>query len=132
MKINEHQKRKVNERFWEFTRAAYSERDLNKALENEDRIGRIVGGRKPLLGFVEDVRLFFSMLKDWTKGDYRRVPVRSVVAIVLSLLYVLAPADIVPDFIPFVGFVDDATILSLLIRFCKADLEAYKSWHEGR
>lgn len=132
MKINEHQKRKVNERFWEFTRAAYSERDLNKALENEDRIGRIVGGRKPLLGFVEDVRLFFSMLKDWTKGNYRRVPVRSVVAIVLSLLYVLAPADIVPDFIPFVGFVDDATILSLLIRFCKSDLEAYKAWRAER
>ena len=49
-------------------------------------------------------------------------------AIAATLLYVLAPLDMIPDFMPFVGFLDDAGIVTLCIKGFKADLETYKEF----
>ena len=35
----------------------------------------------------------------------------------LIVLYVLSPIDLVPDFIPVIGFVDDLVLVPLAIRF---------------
>jgi len=35
----------------------------------------------------------------------------------LIVLYVLSPIDIVPDFIPVIGFMDDLVLVPLAIRF---------------
>jgi len=44
----------------------------------------------------------------------------------LALLYVLMPIDIIPDWIPFIGGVDDIAIASgaitLFIRVCNPDI----------
>jgi uncharacterized membrane protein YkvA (DUF1232 family) len=37
------------------------------------------------------------------------------IAIVLVAIYVISPFDFVPDLIPFVGILDDATIIGILI-----------------
>lgn len=36
---------------------------------------------------------------------------------VMIVLYVLSPIDLIPDFIPFVGFLDDLVIAPLAIRW---------------
>ncbi len=33
----------------------------------------------------------------------------------LSLLYLLSPIDLIPDFIPFIGYLDDLVIVPLLL-----------------
>ena len=78
-----------------------------------------------LKDFYEDVKLFFQMIKDYFDGRCE-LPVRTVVAIGVALLYVLSPIDVIPDFIPVVGLVDDAFILTLCLKFIKDDLEEYK------
>ena len=47
---------------------------------------------------------------------HRAVPLRLKALPVLALAYVLMPFDLVRDFIPFVGFVDDALVVYLLLR----------------
>ena len=61
-------------------------------------------------------------------GKYTKVPIGTIVAIAATLLYVLAPLDMIPDFMPFVGFLDDAGIVTLCIKGFKADLETYKEF----
>ncbi len=34
--------------------------------------------------------------------------------IILSILYIVSPIDLIPDFIPILGWIDDGVILSLL------------------
>jgi len=45
------------------------------------------------------------------------------------LLYFVSPIDFVPDFLPG-GLIDDAFVLSLIIRQIKTDLYKYKEWKE--
>ena len=68
------------------------------------------------------------MLKDFFTKKYPEVPVGTIIAIAGSLLYVLAPLDVVPDFIPLAGYLDDAGIISLCIKFVKDDLDKYKEF----
>ena len=45
-----------------------------------------------------------------------RVPRRSKVVLVAALAYIAVPIDLVPDFLPVVGYLDDAVILALALR----------------
>ena len=97
--LTEEEARRVNERFNSFKNDEYSENDMHKVFENEDTImGKM--NNKNLRGFVEDVKIFFSMLKDFFTKKYTDVPIGTVMAIAGSLLYVLLPVDVIPSFIP--------------------------------
>jgi uncharacterized membrane protein YkvA (DUF1232 family) len=40
------------------------------------------------------------MLRDVFTGIYKKVPVGTIAAIIGTLLYVLSPIDLIPDFLP--------------------------------
>lgn len=125
--LNEEEAKKVNERFNSFKSEEYSEDDMHKVFENEDAIlGKM--NNKHLIGFIKDVNIFFSMLKDYFRKKYTDVPVGTIMAIVGSLLYVLLPADIIPDFIPIIGYLDDAAVLATCITFVHSDVQKYKEF----
>ena len=48
-----------------------------------------------------------------------------------SLIYLVSPIDLAPDFIPFVGLIDDTLIISLLVSevasIAKAKLQSYNT-----
>lgn len=48
-------------------------------------------------------------------GD-RALPLRVRVRLVLLLAYVALPVDLVPDFIPVLGYADDAIVIALVLR----------------
>jgi uncharacterized membrane protein YkvA (DUF1232 family) len=104
----------------------------------EDDVGKVLTKQKdiedkfktggPLGRFIEDLKLLFSVVKDYYKGRYRRIPWFSIGSIVFALLYVLNPVDLIPDFIPVIGYVDDALVVAACLALVKQDLEDYKKW----
>jgi uncharacterized membrane protein YkvA (DUF1232 family) len=78
--------------------------------------------------YLEDGKIMLSLIKDFWKKDYTSIPWYALTAIVFSLLYVLNPMDLSPDFIPIVGYLDDVTVLSFALTLVKKDLSAYKNW----
>ena len=126
--LSEKETEKVNEKFNSFKNKAYSEEDMHKVFDNEENILNKVMNDKNLKQFIEEIKLFFCMLKDFFTKKYTEVPVGTIMAIVGSLLYVLAPIDIIPDFIPVVGYLDDAGIIALCMNFVKTDLNKYKDF----
>ena len=47
-----------------------------------------------------------------------RVPRRAKVAVAFAGLWVLSPIDLIPEFIPVIGPLDDVIVVALALRYC--------------
>ena len=60
-----------------------------------------------------------------------RVPRRARVAIAFAALWVLSPIDLVPEFLPVIGPLDDIVVVVLLFRYAARSVPAeafYEAW----
>ena len=69
-------------------------------------------------------------MKDYWRKSYRQTPFGVIGAIVFSLIYVFNPFDLVPDVLPILGQVDDASVLTACLILIERDLSKYKKWKE--
>ncbi|EGW37785.1 YkvA family protein [Desulfosporosinus sp. OT] len=99
---------------------------LNDAIKKAD------SAKGPLEKVWQDQLLMFGIVRDWFKGEYKEIPVGSIIAILGALIYFVSPIDLIPDFIPGVGYIDDVFILGLVISQIRADLNKYKLWKESK
>ena len=60
--------------------------------------------------FRKELLLAWAVLRD------PRTPKSAKLAVVLAVLYVVSPIDLVSDFIPILGWLDDGLIAWLLLR----------------
>lgn len=100
--------------------------DLGRIVRRSKTLKRLIRG--PLADIASDVTVLFDLIKDYADGSYREVPKRTVFAAAVALLYVLNPFDLIPDFVPGVGYVDDSAVLMLVIRSVRADIDDYRTW----
>ena len=77
---------------------------------------------------IGNFKLLYSLIKDYWKGEYRNVSPWSILVFFAGIIYVISPIDIIPDFLPLVGQIDDALILILCMYFLEKDLHKYKEW----
>ena len=83
-----------------------------------------------------DIPAIFLALKD------KKTPWYAKLFAALTVMYALSPIDLIPDFIPALGYLDDLLILPLLValtvKFIPKDVfEEYKKraqqmWQDGR
>ena len=77
-----------------------------------------------------DIPAIFLALKD------KETPVSAKILAAITVAYVLSPIDLIPDFIPVLGYLDDVLILpalsALTIKLIpKEKLEQYRTESEG-
>ena len=102
--------------------------DIEKVVEHADEIRQQFKSRGPLRRFVEDSKMLISLLKDYRKGNYRTALFGTIAAVAFALIYVFNPFDIVPDVLPFVGAIDDASVIAACLMLIERDLIKYRSW----
>jgi uncharacterized membrane protein YkvA (DUF1232 family) len=78
--------------------------------------------------YYRDFVDLFSLLQDWYKGSYKDVPWLVISSIGGALIYVLSPIDLIPDFLPFIGYLDDAAVFAALLKYVRQDLQKYRDW----
>ncbi len=100
--------------------------DLDRVLSRRERIERKVREHPRLAGFIDQIQTLFELIRDYRSGTYRSIPWGSIAAAAATLLYILNPMDMVPDFIPFVGLIDDATVFAFCLKLIGRDLDRYK------
>ena len=86
-------------------------------------------GKIGMLGWlIKDLKLFFSLIKDYRSGVYTKFPFLSFAGIVFTLAYIISPIDIIPDYIIGIGQIDDAAVVGFCLYLLKKDLQKYKQW----
>ncbi len=45
-----------------------------------------------------------------------------------GLLYFILPADLIPDFIPVIGYLDDLAILTTIMNSLQKEISDYRIW----
>ena len=111
-----------------------SEALLNNKDELDDFLYRLEQKIKemPLVGEeFAVIPIMISLIKHYVEGKYTTVPYGTILAIMSALIYVLSPVDIIPDFIPFVGHLDDVAVIGLCLSMVKTDIEAYDEWRQS-
>lgn len=107
--------------------------DKTKASDTiKEALGKAVTNKGELEGVWAKMVLLFAIAKDYVNGDYTEIPKRSIVAILGGLIYFLSPIDVVPDFVPVLGFIDDIFVLNLVYKQVLKDLEKYKIWKDAQ
>lgn len=118
----------IDEKYVEEKVAKVDEGDVELAAKNQQEISDKILNANALKKYTELGKVMFGMLQDYRKGIYKDVPWFTIAAIAFALLYVLNPLDMVPDFIPGIGYVDDFAVLTFSLRFMETDLHKYLDW----
>lgn len=118
----------IDEKYVEKEVAKMDEGDMELAAQNQQEISDKILNAGALKKYTELGKVMFGMLQDYRKGIYKDVPWFTIAAIAFAMLYVLNPFDLVPDFIPGIGYVDDFAVLTFSIRFIQTDLHKYLDW----
>ena len=103
-----------------------SEDDVSGILDKEEEIMRKARG--PLEKFAHNIELLFSVVKDYANGTYREIPWTTIAGIIGTLVYIFSPIDLIPDFIPVLGLMDDAAVLGVCLTGIGMDLKKYEIW----
>lgn len=70
------------------------------------------------------------LLKAWYAREYTQVSTKSVVSLLASAIYIVNPIDIFPDFIPFIGRLDDKLVLGYIIKKLNDEIQKFMAWEE--
>lgn len=68
----------------------------------------------------------FSMFRDMFAGRYK-ASFLTIVALIAAGIYILSPIDIIPDFFPIIGWMDDGAVFYFLLRRLMYELDRYSA-----
>lgn len=87
-----------------------------------DSLGRVPKGMHKV---ANQTALVLELIDDFKDGTYREVPWHTIAIASAGVLYAVNPADLVPNFIPIVGVLDDMAVIAIATRWINKDLIAY-------
>jgi uncharacterized membrane protein YkvA (DUF1232 family) len=68
------------------------------------------------------------LIRGYYRGEYHEVTESTLVIIIAAVIYVVSPLDVIPDAIPAIGFLDDATVVALALQRTRQDLDDFMLW----
>jgi curved DNA-binding protein CbpA len=124
--LGDTERRKNYDRMLRFTR----DKDFGEFINDEAIRNKINKAYPALKKVLENVSELYTLFKDSVRGNYKLHPA-NIAMIGGGLLYFILPADLIPDFIPLVGYLDDLAVLTTIMNSLKGEINAYRQWKEN-
>ena len=74
------------------------------------------------------VQAMLRLISAYFRGEYRNVSQEGLLWIVTALNYFVDPFDLIPDEVPFLGLVDDATVMTFTVARTRQTLDDFMTW----
>ena len=84
--------------------------------------------REPFLETWPYFQAMLRLIRAYAAGSYRDVPESTLVVIIAAVVYVVNPLDVIPDAVPALGYLDDATVIALAVRRSRQALDDFMTW----
>ena len=99
----------------------------------EDAVGKIsITPRGPFAETWPYLMAMIRLIRDYTRAEYRDVSESNLVTIIAALIYFVSPFDVIPDWVPILGHIDDAFVVSLALKTVRGDLDTFMAWETAR
>ena len=87
--------------------------------------------KKSIKNFSEHISLFVRIVESYSSGKYTYVPWKSIALIVAGILYFIYPVDLIPDFIPISGIIDDVALIAWIYKSVDEDIQKFLEWEKS-
>ena len=77
------------------------------------------------------LRVFIRIINAYTSKEYTYVPWKTICLIVAGLIYFIYPVDLIPDFIPVSGLIDDVAFIAWIYDSIKEDIDKFLEWEKS-
>jgi curved DNA-binding protein CbpA len=104
-------------------------KDFNAYINDEAIRDKIDKAYPALKSALKNVRVLYSLFKDTVDGKYK-LPPASLAMIGGGLLYFILPIDLIPDFIPVIGYLDDLAVLTTIMNMLNTEIREYRAWRD--
>ena len=74
------------------------------------------------------LQTMLRLVRAYERGEYHQVSNDALIWIVAGLNYLVDPFDLIPDETPFLGFVDDATVIEFVAAKSRQSLDDFMTW----
>ena len=78
------------------------------------------------------LRLFIRMINAYNSKEYTYVPWKTICLLVAGLIYFIYPIDLIPDFIPVAGIIDDVALIAWIYDSIKEDIDNFLEWEKSK
>lgn len=119
-------------KIWEKAKKTATDKEQIKSTLSSagQKLKSLAENSKELQELKSKLEILMRMIQAHLAGEYRSFPISTIVLIIFALVYFITPTDIIPDFIPALGFTDDASVVFLIARKLNRDIEKFHLWEE--
>lgn len=104
---------------------------LRKLLE--DAVGKLnVIPRGPFGEAWPYLLAMVRVARDFQTGEYRDMPRPKLLIVIAAIIYFVSPFDVIPDYLPVLGHIDDAFVVSLALKSVRAELDTFMAWETAK
>ena len=68
------------------------------------------------------------LIRAYGEGTYIGASESTLVVVIAAIIYVVNPLDVIPDALPALGYLDDATVIALAVRRSRQALDDFMAW----
>jgi uncharacterized membrane protein YkvA (DUF1232 family) len=80
----------------------------------------------------DQLSAMIRMVTAWLRRDYTEISPKALVALLAALIYFVNPFDLISDFIPFIGMLDDIAVITYVVNLFNKEIERFMDWENGQ
>ncbi len=99
----------------------------------EDAVGKI--NHIPRGPFAETWPYLMAMIRlirAYHRDEYRDISSSNLLVVIAAIIYFVSPFDVIPDWVPVFGHIDDAFVVSLALKTVRGDLDTFMAWETSK
>ncbi|MEY2518344.1 MAG: hypothetical protein QOF24_103 [Verrucomicrobiota bacterium] len=95
-----------------------------------DKINHIPRG--PFADTWPYLMAMIRLIRAFHRDEYRDISSRNFLTLVAAIIYFVSPFDVIPDWVPVFGHIDDAFVVSLALKSVRGDLDTFMAWETSK